>query len=397
MPDEIERELAAFGRTLEEETAEAIRPATDLRAEPDRRPTRRWWALAGAAACVMAVVAGLLVATRPPDDDPVAAPATTTTVVPTTTTSVPAPVVDLIPDDPLALQRDGWTFRQRDEAPFEIDADSFPVVCDEATRLEVFNGVDRVVDDFELGSVRLSVSIVDVGSLEAGNRLADGVLGLESCLARSSEGATVDTVALSSIRATWLQVGHEFALATIVGERNHAVLLEVEGGPFGEDLVAGLAHRADQFLRGQAIVGVPDDTLVATTTIVAREGPFVERGPSVGEPAVAPQPGEVQLWVSNQSFADDAVTVMVRVDGIPVVSEVFLVEGQHNWQSWLLRGLAPGEHTVTAESDTGVTTSWTFTLPGDEPRWLVLDYWNDADAAGRRFTFHASDQPIAFA
>lgn len=267
MPDEIERELAAFGRTLEARVGEAIRPGVAGGATVGHRPTRRWWAVGGAAACLVAVVAGLLLATRPPDDEPAASPApsSSTTLAPTTTT-VPTSVADVVPDDPLALVREGWTFRQRDDAPFEYDADSLPVACDEAAPIEAFDGVDRVVDVFELDSVRLSVSIVDVGSLDRGIQLADGVLGLESCFARSFEGTTVDTVALSSIRATWLRVGEEFALATIVSEGSRAIVLEVEGAPFGDDLVAELAHRADQFLRSVEVVGAPVETAVATTT-----------------------------------------------------------------------------------------------------------------------------------
>ncbi len=110
-----------------------------------------------------------------------------------------------------------------------------------------------------------------------------------------------------------------------------------------------------------------------------------------------PAPGEVLLWVSNQSFEDDTVSVTITVDGQPAVADEFEVESQHNWIGFYLRGLAPGEHQVSARSDTGVGFDGSFTLPADEPRWLVLDYWFDRDdPGGRRFTFEEFDHAVMF-
>lgn len=397
MPDEVERQLEMFGLTLEEQSGEPIRPGSPAVASLARRPSRRWWALGGAAACLVAVVAGLAVANRPPADDPVAAPGTTnTTDAGASATTIPNPTGELVvAEDPLGLVRDGWTLVQRTTDPFEFSADELP--C--PTQLDDLNGIAQVYDIVtppDIGGLEVEISVLDVGSLERGNQLAEGIQMIGRCL-EEQPGVEVETTSLSSIRATWFRAGPDFALVIVVGEANLSIVMEIEGHVFTDFLIADLAHRADQFLKGVEVIGAPADTPVATTTLVAQEGPFVERGSGIGEAPVEPQPGEVKLWVSNQSFTDDPVSVIVRLDGIPIVSESFFVEGQHNWQSFLVGGLAPGEHTLTAESDTGVTTSWTFTLPEDEARWLVVDYWYEpGEADGRRFTFHESDEPVVF-
>ena len=392
MSDEIERQLEAFGQTLEDRAGEPIRPGAHGVDGVAHRSTRRWWALGGAAACVVAAVVGLTIANRPPADAPVASPTTTTTT--TTTTTVPAAMA--VPDDPLGLVRDGWTLVQRTTDPFEFSPEELPCPTD----LDELSGTAQVQDIVtrpDIGALEVEISVLDVGSLERGIQLAESIQKIGLCL-EEQPGLEVETTSLSSTRATWFRAGPDFALVSVVGEANLSIVLEIEGHVFTDLLVADLAHRADQFLNGDEVIGAPADTPVAPTTLVAQEGPFVERGPGAGEARVEPQPGEVKLWVSNQSFADDPVSVILRVDGIPVVSERLFVEGQHNWQSFLIRRLATGEHTVTAESDTEVTMSWTFTLPDDEPRWLVVDYWYEpGEADGRRFTFHESDEPVAFA
>ena len=397
MPDEISRQLEAFGETLAERTGEPIRAGSPGTASRGHRPTRRWWALGGAAACLVAVVVGLGLMVSRDDAEPVAAPATgddTSQANVTTTTTVPLDA--RVGEDPLGVVRDGWTLVARDTGPFTFPSDELP--C--PSTLSELSGIEQVHDVMttpEIDGLDVDVQILAVGSLDRGVRLTDAVLQIGSCI-EQEQGVTVDVTSLSSVRATWFRAGPDFALVAVVGEDDLSVVIEIEGHVFTDFLVADLAHRAAQFLAGREIIGAPADTPVATTTLVVQDGPFVERGPSVGEPQVEPAVGEVQLWVSNQSFEDDPVMLTVRVDGIPVVAEPFSVEGQHNWQSFLLRGLAPGEHTVIAESDTGATSSWTFTLAADAPRWLVVDYWYYPDEAeGRHFTFQESDEPVAFA
>ncbi len=78
--------------------------------------------------------------------------------------------------------------------------------------------------------------------------------------------------------------------------------------------------------------------------------------------------------MSNQSFADPDVVLTVTVDGVDVVEQSFLVEGQHTVTSFGL-DLAPGEHTVVVVSDSGATTSETFQLPAEASLWVYVDYW----------------------
>jgi len=128
------------------------------------------------------------------------------------------------------------------------------------------------------------------------------------------------------------------------------------------------------------------------------EGITAESAQPLGEPQGDLAAGEVKLWVSNQSFEDDPVSILVTVDGVDVVEETLFVEGQHNWIAFDIHGLEPGEHTLVAASSTGAEHVATFTLPEDEPRWLVLDYWYyPEDVEGRFFSFNESDQAVAFA
>lgn len=123
----------------------------------------------------------------------------------------------------------------------------------------------------------------------------------------------------------------------------------------------------------------------------------VTPGPPVGQLQTEPDPGEVKLWLSNQSFSDDLVSVSVVIDGEPAFDADLEVKGQHNWIPWEIGGLNPGRHTITARSDTGAELTSSFTLPAGEPRWVVIDYWYDpADPEGRRFTLNESDQVVAF-
>ena len=104
---------------------------------------------------------------------------------------------------------------------------------------------------------------------------------------------------MSSVRASWFRAGPDFALVAVVGEGARAIVLEIEGAPFDDDLIGELAHRADQFLRGEPITAV--DVTGGGISVTALSG--------AGVPPVEPAAGQVKLWVSNQSFEDDPVAV----------------------------------------------------------------------------------------
>lgn len=117
----------------------------------------------------------------------------------------------------------------------------------------------------------------------------------------------------------------------------------------------------------------------------------------IGVAQLAPAPGVVRLWVSNQSFADDPVGLTITVDGHVAVAADFFVEGHHNWIAYDIDGLEAGSHTLAAESDTGGELEATFTVVDGEPRWLLVDYWHGGDGPeGPPFTFAESDIAIGF-
>ena len=390
MPDDLEHQLEAFGATLETQTGEPIAGGSPVVPIGRRGPTRRWWAIAGAAASVVAVVVGLVVVNGREAEAPAAPPpaATSTTTLPMAViqpTTIPATIPELaedepVGDDPLGLERDGWTLVQRNTDPFSMSNDEIP--CDVAEVLAQINGVDQVHDILTPPTgtgLDLDVQILDVGSSERGQVLADFIAAIGRCLTET-QGVAVETGAMSSVRATWFRAGPDFALLAIVGDGPRSVVMEIEGAQFDDDLIGELAHRADQFLRGDPITSF--DTTADS---------------NVGDPQAEPEAGQVKLWVSNQSFEDDPVAITVEIDGVQVVDDSFEVGGQHNWFSFMIDGLEPGEHTLSATSDTGATFEATFTLPPDEPLWMVVDYWYyPDDAEGRHFTFRESDEPIYF-
>lgn len=142
---------------------------------------------------------------------------------------------------------------------------------------------------------------------------------------------------------------------------------------------------------------VPDST-VTPANEGAASGLVVERAAPVGEIQTEPGPGEVKLWISNQSFDDDPIHITVWIDGVLAVDEPFEALDQHNWIAFDLLGLEPGEHILEAKSGTGVSLSAELTVVADAPRWAVLDYWfYPGEGPGRHFTFDQSDRPIGFA
>jgi hypothetical protein len=101
------------------------------------------------------------------------------------------------------------------------------------------------------------------------------------------------------------------------------------------------------------------------------------------------------LYVSNQSFEDATVWITISIDGDVVVDQNFAVKDQHNWITFQ-PAVEPGDHTLTASSDTGAELRVEFTTRAGEPRWAVVDYWWYPDDVPRSFTFDIHDEPIAF-
>lgn len=103
---------------------------------------------------------------------------------------------------------------------------------------------------------------------------------------------------------------------------------------------------------------------------------------------------DLVLYASNQSFDDEEVRLTIAVDGVTVVDGDFHVEDQHNWISFPLT-LPPGAHEITAEADSGATLRESFEVPGDKPRYAVIDHWGEGESAELTWAFQR--QPMAFA
>lgn len=102
---------------------------------------------------------------------------------------------------------------------------------------------------------------------------------------------------------------------------------------------------------------------------------------------------DLVLFASNQSFDEELVRMTIAVDGVTVVDGEFHVEGQHNWVSFPL-SLSPGDHEITAESDTGAVLDESFHVPESKTRYAVIDHWGDASQAELTWLFRR--QPVAF-
>jgi hypothetical protein len=123
--------------------------------------------------------------------------------------------------------------------------------------------------------------------------------------------------------------------------------------------------------------------------------PPMQGGPPVGIAVVQPGRADLHLWVSNQSFADEVVGLTVDIDGVEVVARQFAVAGQHNWVLFPVR-VPPGRHEIRAWSDTGAVSRQEFTMPADERRYAVLDYWYHPGEEGRRITWRIQATPLTF-
>ena len=126
-----------------------------------------------------------------------------------------------------------------------------------------------------------------------------------------------------------------------------------------------------------------------TTVSGPRDSPSAIRGVEQGQ-------ADLELWVSNQSFEDDPVTLTVSIDDTQVVASPFTVEGQHNWILFPIK-IPPGPHVLDVVSATGVSMQKHFTLPGTGRRYAVIDYWNYPQDGGRQITWLIQSTPIGFA
>lgn len=105
---------------------------------------------------------------------------------------------------------------------------------------------------------------------------------------------------------------------------------------------------------------------------------------------------DLVLHVSNQVPMEEVVGITIAVDGEELIDESFAFEEGHNWVEFGIE-LPPGEHTVTATSETGAGTERSFELPEEDRRWAVLNYWSEptdgSESEMRRFfTFEVTEE-----
>lgn len=137
----------------------------------------------------------------------------------------------------------------------------------------------------------------------------------------------------------------------------------------------------------------------ATVTAKASTSPRTEASTTAGVSDIRlidEAEADLVLYVSNQSFEDSPVIIQVAIDGVLLVDHAFALEGGHNWFTFPT-SLPPGEHILTATSNTGASTEQAVEIPEGERRWAALDYWYSPQGEPRRFTWHLSTEPIVFA
>jgi hypothetical protein len=104
---------------------------------------------------------------------------------------------------------------------------------------------------------------------------------------------------------------------------------------------------------------------------------------------------DLHLWISNQSFADPAVSLSVEVDGRHVLTGCFEVGTQHGWVLYPLR-LPGGDHTLRVTSDTGATLDVRVAVPEGERRYAAVQYQRTPAEPEGRIRWHLDSRPIAF-
>ena len=92
--------------------------------------------------------------------------------------------------------------------------------------------------------------------------------------------------------------------------------------------------------------------------------------------AVAEGEANVQVLVSNQSFANPDVEMRVVIDDDVVADQVFDVCGQHS-QALFPLALAPGWHDLAVTTDSGLGHRARVDVPESGPRWVLVSHWTE--------------------
>lgn len=112
-------------------------------------------------------------------------------------------------------------------------------------------------------------------------------------------------------------------------------------------------------------------------------------------PIVAADDPVFVLVVSNQSFEDDPIGLVITIDGQLVADDEYDVGSQHTISTYHVRGLAPGGHDVVVASSTGVGRDARVRMPDSGPRWAYVTYWyHPDDTRGRYVDLTQFDEPV---
>lgn len=87
-----------------------------------------------------------------------------------------------------------------------------------------------------------------------------------------------------------------------------------------------------------------------------------------------PSEHDVFLDVSNQSFFDPDVQIVIRGGTNTYVDASFPVEGQHHVVQYPLT-LGVGTHRLTLSSDSGAVEEFTVDVTEDGPTYVFVNYW----------------------
>ncbi|NVN92083.1 MAG: hypothetical protein HXX11_15985 [Desulfuromonadales bacterium] len=117
----------------------------------------------------------------------------------------------------------------------------------------------------------------------------------------------------------------------------------------------------------------------------------------IKNPMINPS-GNFTLYVSNQSYENKNVDILVKLDGAPVLHEYFRVGNQHKWKEFKLQ-IPNGTHKLEAVSQKGrAMLEQLFEVNGK--RWAVLDYCYGKGEGHKCpspvLNLNVSDSPIGF-
>jgi hypothetical protein len=141
-----------------------------------------------------------------------------------------------------------------------------------------------------------------------------------------------------------------------------------------------------------------DDATTAAPSAPATNDSIPEVAPTASDHASGIA---LRLHVQNGSYDEDPVGITVTIDGSAVVDGTFAAS-QHEWATFDLV-LAPGEHRIEAQSDTGAAMTSVLVMPDEGQRWAFLGYEYSEERSnpkvsevplGRRFLFRIDDEAM---